>query len=68
LIYKGIKPALPDTVTRQQINEKCYMMHNADQLFENAYMYYLKHGEKPILNTIQGFDRSEEIKSYRKVV
>lgn len=68
LIYKGIKPALPDTVTRQQISKNCYMMHNADQLFENAYMYYLKQGEKPILNTIQGFDRSEDVESYRKVV
>lgn len=68
LIYKGIKPLLPETITRKQLNDNCFEMFNTEQLFENAYMYYLNQGEKPVVNTIQGFDRSAEIENYKKVV
>lgn len=53
LIYKGIKEALPDSVTREQINERMTMLYNSDVLFVNTLAYYESLGEKPILDTIQ---------------
>ena len=53
LIYKGIKPALPESVTRRQINPRMYELLNYNELLTNAYNYYLTAGEHPIIDTIQ---------------
>ena len=53
LIYKGIKPTLPDSVTRTQIDAHMAKLHNAEELFERTLAYYESRGEKPILDTIQ---------------
>lgn len=57
LIYAGIKPKLPDNVTRREISRgndcTMYEMFNYDQLFPNVLEYYGKQGEKPLIDTIQ---------------
>lgn len=56
LIYRGIKPLLPDKVTRSQISENLFELFNYGALFENTLKYYAEQGERPIVNTIKGFD------------
>jgi len=57
LIYAGIKPKLPDNVTRREISRgngcTMYEMFNYDQLFPNVLEYYGNNGEKPLIDTIQ---------------
>lgn len=53
LIYKGIKPALPESVTRRQIKPHMYELLNYDEILTNAYNYYLTAGERPIIDTVQ---------------
>ena len=50
LIYNGIKPLLPDSITRRQISDKMYELLNADELFANILNYY---ADDPIIDTIQ---------------
>ena len=51
LIYEGIKPALPEEVTRRKVSANMYEMYNADVLLPNAYNYYLSQGITPIIDT-----------------
>lgn len=53
LIYDGIKPALPDSLTREQVTPMMYKMFNASELFPKVIEYYEKQGFKPLLDTIQ---------------
>lgn len=57
LIYAGVKPKLPDSVTRKEISKEngctMYEMFNYDQLFPNVLEYYGNQGEKPLIDTIQ---------------
>lgn len=53
LIYKGIKPALPDNLTQRQVSEIMYESFNYDKLIPNLYNYYIEQGEAPILDTWQ---------------
>lgn len=53
LIYKGIKPLLPESVTRRRISDNMYELYNYDKLLPNILEYYGKQGEKPILDTMQ---------------
>ena len=50
LIYNGIKPLLPDSITRRQITDKMYELLNADELFKNILKYY---EDKPLVDMIQ---------------
>ena len=51
LIYEGIKPALPEEVTRRKVSANMYEMFNADVLLPNTYNYYLSQGITPIIDT-----------------
>ena len=53
LIYDGIKPLLPDSVTKRKISERMSEIYTTDVLFGNILKYYGEQGEKPILDTIQ---------------
>ena len=53
LIYSGIMPALPDSVTRRQISANMYECFNYGELFKNTLVYYEKAGRLPVLDTIQ---------------
>lgn len=53
LIYEGIKAALPDSVTREQINSQMYKLLNYDEQFPRLLEYYGGQGIKPLLDTIQ---------------
>lgn len=53
LIYKGIKPLLPDHITKKQLSPMMYELYNSDALLANAYSYYLTLGEHPIIDTVQ---------------
>lgn len=50
LIYEGIKPLLPDSITRRHINDNMYELLNSDIVFPAILEYY---PEKPLLDTIQ---------------
>lgn len=50
LIYKGIKPNLPDSITKRSINDYMSELLNADELFPILLSYY---PDKPIVDTIQ---------------
>jgi len=51
LIYEGIKPALPEEVTRRKVSANMFEMYNADILLPNAYNYYKSQGITPIIDT-----------------
>ena len=51
LIYEGIKPALPEEVTRRKVSANMYEMFNADVLLPNTYNYYKSQGITPIIDT-----------------
>lgn len=53
LIYNGIKPLLPDNVTKREFDSNMSLLYNSDDLFKNILDYYGKKGEKPIIDTIQ---------------
>lgn len=53
LIYKGIKPALPESVTSRRINDHMSELYNYDKLLPNTRAYYAERGELPILDTMQ---------------
>ncbi len=53
LIYKGIKPLLPEHVTHRRINDRMIESFNYDILFPNVYAYYKELGELPIIDTWQ---------------
>ena len=53
LIYRGIKPALPDSITSRRINDHMTELYNYDKLLPNTYTYYKERGELPILDTMQ---------------
>ncbi len=53
LIYEGIKPTLPDSITRRKVSANMYEMLNYDELFQAVLKYYGERGEKPIIDTIQ---------------
>ena len=53
LIYKGIMPALPESVTRRRINDHMSELYNYDKLLPNTRAYYAERGELPILDTMQ---------------
>ena len=53
LIYKGIKPLLPDEVTREKIKDNMYELFNYNELFPRIIEYYAGKGEAPILDTYQ---------------
>ena len=50
LIYEGIKPLLPDSITKRYISDNMYELLNSDVVFPTILDYYK---EKPILDTIQ---------------
>lgn len=50
LIYDGIRPLLPDSITRRKISDKMYELLNYDELFRNILKYY---EDKPLIDTIQ---------------
>lgn len=53
LIYDGIKPLLPDTLTSQKIDDNMARIYNYDELFPRIIDYYAAMGEAPIIDTIQ---------------
>ena len=53
LIYKGIKPALPASVTQKRINDHMSELFNCDKLLPNTLAYYAERGERPLLDTMQ---------------
>lgn len=53
LIYDGIKPSLPASITREQVTPMMYKLLNASELFQKVIEYYSKQGSKPLLDTIQ---------------
>lgn len=53
LIYRGIKPLLPESVTHRRINDRMVESFNYDVLFPNTYAYYKELGELPIIDTWQ---------------
>lgn len=53
LIYRGIKPLLPESVTHRRINERMTESYNYDVLFPNVLNYYKDLGENPIVDTYQ---------------
>ena len=50
LIYEGIKPLLPDSITRRYISDNMYELLNSDIVFPAILEYYK---EKPLIDTIQ---------------
>ena len=53
LVYKGIKPRLPEIVTQKRINENMSEFYNAPEILTNILKYYGERGERPILDTVQ---------------
>ena len=53
LVYDGLLPALPDSITKRFITPKMYEVLNADELFPRVLDYYGTQGKKPIIDTIQ---------------
>lgn len=51
LIYRGILPSLPESVTGRQISENMREMYTSDILFTNTYNYYNSCGLVPLLDT-----------------
>lgn len=53
LVYDGLLPVLPDSITKRFITPKMYEVLNADELFPRVLEYYSAQGKKPIIDTIQ---------------
>lgn len=53
LIYDGILPPLPDSLTKRHIDDHMSELLQADEIFPAILDYYSKQGKKPILDTIQ---------------
>lgn len=53
LIYNGVQPLLPDSVTSEKIDEQMSRIYNTDELFPRILDYYAKQGKHPIIDTIQ---------------
>lgn len=53
LIYKGIKPALPESITRRRVSANMYELLNYNELIPNIYKYYQEQGEEPVIDTWQ---------------
>ena len=53
LVYKGIKPRLPEIVTQKRINDNMCELFNAPEILTNILKYYGERGERPILDTVQ---------------
>ena len=53
LIYEGIMPPLPESVTESKVNERMSLLYNADDLFANTIAYYEGKGIKPLVDTCQ---------------
>jgi len=53
LVYDGILPALPDSLTRRYISDNMYEVLNASELFPLILDYYGAQGKQPIIDTIQ---------------
>ena len=53
LIYEGIMPPLPESVTEEKISDNMSLLHNEDVLFKKAYRYYKDKGILPIVDTWQ---------------
>ena len=53
LIYEGIKPTLPDTLTREKVDDHMFKIYSSDELFPKVLEYYGKQGIKPLIDTIQ---------------
>lgn len=50
LVYEGIKPLLPDSITKRYISKNMYEVLNNDLLYPIILDYY---NEKPLIDTIQ---------------
>lgn len=53
LVYKGIKPRLPEIVTQKRINDRMCELFNAPEILANILKYYGERGERPLLDTVQ---------------
>jgi len=53
LIYQGVKPLLPESVTHALIDAPMSESYNYDVLFPNVLKYYKDQGENPIVDTYQ---------------
>lgn len=53
LVYSGLLPSLPDSITKRYINDRMYELLNAGELFPRVLDYYGKQGKQPIIDTIQ---------------
>ena len=53
LVYDGILPTLPDSVTRREITAHMYEVLNYSELFPRILEYYAEQGKQPIIDTIQ---------------
>ena len=52
LIYEGVKPRLPQTVTERRVSANMSLLLNYGELFPAVLDYYGRQGETPILDTI----------------
>lgn len=52
LIYEGIKPRLPQTITQRKVSERMSLLLNYDELFPAVLDYYREQGQAPILDNI----------------
>jgi len=52
LIYEGIKPRLPQTVTQRKVSNRMSLLLNYDELFPAVLNYYREQGQTPILDNI----------------
>lgn len=52
LIYEGVKPRLPQTITERRVSPNMSLLLNYDELFPAVLDYYGRQGETPILDTI----------------
>lgn len=50
LIYSGIKPTLPEKLTKEPISASMYKLYNSNEIFPLILDYY---SEKPLIDTIQ---------------
>ena len=53
LVYDGILPTLPRSITHRFITSRMYEVLNASELFPQILNYYGEQGKQPIIDTIQ---------------
>ena len=53
LIYEGIKPLLPESVTSEKVSDTMRHLFNYDELIPRIYNYYKEQGQTPIVDTWQ---------------